>query len=104
MEQAQTSMWIEPRTCKLYFFFYTIFVGAEAFLLFFLLLDMFSWSKCNVDFYLIQVKSGTIFDNFLITNDPNLAEEVGNDTWGKTKVSPKPFILSQTLFVHFEMV
>lgn len=37
----------------------------------------------------MQVKSGTIFDNFLITNDPNLAEEVGNETWGKTKVSPK---------------
>ncbi len=35
---------------------------------------------------MLQVKSGTIFDNFLITNDPNLAEEVGNDTWGKTKV------------------
>uniref|UniRef100_A0A1A8QMJ5 Calreticulin n=1 Tax=Nothobranchius pienaari TaxID=704102 RepID=A0A1A8QMJ5_9TELE len=32
-----------------------------------------------------QVKSGTIFDNFLITNDPKLAEEVGDDTWGKTK-------------------
>ncbi|KAJ3599633.1 hypothetical protein NHX12_033589 [Muraenolepis orangiensis] len=34
-----------------------------------------------------QVKSGTIFDNFLITNDPNLAEEVGNETWGQTKLS-----------------
>ncbi|KAG9343357.1 hypothetical protein JZ751_014338, partial [Albula glossodonta] len=32
-----------------------------------------------------QVKSGTIFDNFLITNDPKLAEEVGNETWGLTK-------------------
>uniref|UniRef100_A0A4W5P2Q8 Calreticulin n=1 Tax=Hucho hucho TaxID=62062 RepID=A0A4W5P2Q8_9TELE len=32
-----------------------------------------------------QVKSGTIFDNFLITNDPKLAEEVGNETWGATK-------------------
>ncbi|KAG7266267.1 hypothetical protein CRUP_005882 [Coryphaenoides rupestris] len=32
-----------------------------------------------------QVKSGTIFDNFLITNDPNLAEEIGNETWGQTK-------------------
>lgn len=35
---------------------------------------------------IIQVKSGTIFDNFLITNDPKLAEEVGNETWGATKV------------------
>jgi len=32
-----------------------------------------------------QVKSGTIFDNFLITDDVSYAEEVGNETWGKTK-------------------
>lgn len=42
-----------------------------------------------------QVKSGTIFDNFLITNDPNLAEEVGNDTWGKTKDAEKKMKDSQ---------
>lgn len=36
--------------------------------------------------FLLQVKSGTIFDSFLITNDPKLAEEVGNETWGATKV------------------
>ncbi|XP_071275052.1 calreticulin isoform X1 [Agelaius tricolor] len=33
-----------------------------------------------------QVKSGTIFDNFLITDDEKLAEEIGNETWGATKV------------------
>lgn len=33
-----------------------------------------------------QVKSGTIFDNFLITNDEAYAEEFGNETWGVTKV------------------
>eukprot|EP00061_Rhincodon_typus_P015843 g43750.t1 len=32
-----------------------------------------------------QVKSGTIFDNFLITNDERYAEEFGKETWGKTK-------------------
>ncbi|MGH0164262.1 UNVERIFIED_CONTAM: hypothetical protein FKN15_053177 [Acipenser sinensis] len=32
-----------------------------------------------------EVKSGTIFDNFLITNDEKFAEEVGNETWGVTK-------------------
>uniref|UniRef100_A0A3B4WP34 Calreticulin n=1 Tax=Seriola lalandi dorsalis TaxID=1841481 RepID=A0A3B4WP34_SERLL len=42
-----------------------------------------------------KVKSGTIFDNFLITNDPNLAEEVGNDTWGKTKDAEKKMKESQ---------
>ncbi|KAG8436912.1 hypothetical protein GDO86_007847 [Hymenochirus boettgeri] len=32
-----------------------------------------------------QVKSGTIFDNFLITNNETFAEKFGNDTWGITK-------------------
>lgn len=32
-----------------------------------------------------QVKSGTIFDNFLITDDEKYAEKVGKDTWGNTK-------------------
>uniref|UniRef100_A0A9J7Y5W9 Calreticulin n=1 Tax=Cyprinus carpio carpio TaxID=630221 RepID=A0A9J7Y5W9_CYPCA len=42
-----------------------------------------------------QVKSGTIFDNFLITNDPKLAEEVGNETWGATKDAEKKMKESQ---------
>ncbi|XP_043556034.1 calreticulin, partial [Chiloscyllium plagiosum] len=36
-----------------------------------------------------QVKSGTIFDNFLITNDAKYAEEYGNQTWGITKIAEK---------------
>ncbi|XP_078075526.1 calreticulin-like [Mustelus asterias] len=36
-----------------------------------------------------QVKSGTIFDNFLITNDVKYAEEFGNQTWGITQVGEK---------------
>ncbi|XP_067846331.1 calreticulin-like [Heptranchias perlo] len=36
-----------------------------------------------------QVKSGTIFDNFLITNDEKYAEEYGNQTWGVTKDGEK---------------
>ncbi|KAG2464226.1 CALR protein, partial [Polypterus senegalus] len=32
-----------------------------------------------------KVKSGTIFDNFLITDDEKFAEEVGKETWGVTK-------------------
>ncbi|KAE8610166.1 hypothetical protein XENTR_v10012039 [Xenopus tropicalis] len=32
-----------------------------------------------------QVKSGTIFDNFLITNNETFAEKIGNETWGITK-------------------
>ncbi|XP_032992735.1 calreticulin-3 [Lacerta agilis] len=32
-----------------------------------------------------QVRSGTIFDNFLITDDEGYAEEFGDETWGETK-------------------
>jgi len=32
-----------------------------------------------------QVKSGTIFDNVIITDSVQRAEEFGNETWGKTK-------------------
>ncbi|OWK04547.1 hypothetical protein Celaphus_00002553, partial [Cervus elaphus hippelaphus] len=34
-----------------------------------------------------QVKSGSFFDNFLLTNDDEFAEEVGNMTWGTRKSS-----------------
>ena len=40
----------------------------------------------NVSYCLLQVKSGTIFDNFLITDDVKEAEDIGNETWGVTKV------------------
>ncbi|KAG5850782.1 hypothetical protein ANANG_G00086100 [Anguilla anguilla] len=36
-----------------------------------------------------QVKSGTIFDNFLITDDVKTAEEFGTETWGATKEPEK---------------
>lgn len=39
-----------------------------------------------------QVKSGTIFDNFLITDDVKEAEEVGKETWGVTKVCYCSFV------------
>ncbi|XP_066109398.1 calreticulin-3 isoform X3 [Saccopteryx bilineata] len=32
-----------------------------------------------------QVRSGTIFDNFLITDDEDYAEDFGKATWGETK-------------------
>lgn len=38
-----------------------------------------------VGFDLWQVKSGTIFDNILVTDDETLAEKIGNETWGVTK-------------------
>ncbi|TSN76567.1 Calreticulin [Bagarius yarrelli] len=51
--------------------------------------ELYKYSSIGViGLDLWQVKSGTIFDNFLITNDPTFAEEVGNETWGATKVDP----------------
>uniref|UniRef100_A0A8D2D7M6 Calreticulin n=1 Tax=Sciurus vulgaris TaxID=55149 RepID=A0A8D2D7M6_SCIVU len=44
-----------------------------------------------------QVKSGTIFDNFLLTNDEEFAEEVGNKTWGMRKVRCSPTLDSKYL-------
>ncbi|CAA0827278.1 Calreticulin-1 [Striga hermonthica] len=36
-----------------------------------------------------QVKSGTLFDNILITDDPEYAKQVAEDTWGKQKDAEK---------------
>lgn len=33
-----------------------------------------------------KVRAGTIFDNFLITDDEVYAEDFGDETWGETKV------------------
>jgi len=35
------------------------------------------------------VKSGTIFDNIIITDDESQAEKVGDETWGVTKDAEK---------------
>lgn len=39
-----------------------------------------------VGFDLWQVRAGTIFDNILITDDPEFARKFALDTWAKTKV------------------
>ena len=36
-------------------------------------------------FFYIQVKSGTLFDNIIITDDPALAKKFAEDTWAKHK-------------------
>nr|GFD01259.1 calreticulin-like [Tanacetum cinerariifolium] len=36
-----------------------------------------------------QVKSGTLFDNVLICDDPEYAKQVAEDTWGKQKDAEK---------------
>ncbi|XP_055925140.1 calreticulin-like [Argiope bruennichi] len=44
---------------------------------------------CAIGFDLWQVKSGTIFDNILITDDEAEAEKHARDTWGATKEGEK---------------
>ena len=44
---------------------------------------------CSVGLDLWQVKSGTIFDNFLIGNDVEEAKKIGDETWGATKDAAK---------------
>ncbi|CAF3500639.1 unnamed protein product [Rotaria sp. Silwood1] len=48
-----------------------------------------------IGFDLWQVKSGTIFDNILITDSVKRAEDFGNETWGKTKDAEKKMKDSQ---------
>ena len=40
---------------------------------------------CTIVMSTTQVKSGTIFDNVLITDSEEYAEEFGSETWGETK-------------------
>lgn len=46
---------------------------------------MFNSKMKKICWLLLQVKSGTIFDNILVTDDEKHAEEVGKETWGATK-------------------
>jgi len=39
--------------------------------------------------YVLQVKSGSIFDNVLVTDDEKFAEEFGDKTWGASKDGEK---------------
>merc|ERR1719238_1702636 len=44
---------------------------------------------CKLGFDLGQVKSGTIFDNIMITDDPEAAKKAGEDLWAVTKDAEK---------------
>jgi len=44
---------------------------------------------CAIGFDVWQVKSGTIFDNILITDDEDHAKQVGEETWAVTKAGEK---------------
>jgi len=45
--------------------------------------------NCKIGFDLWQVKSGTIFDNMLITDDPAEAKKAGEELWAVTKDAEK---------------
>merc|ERR1711885_76999 len=44
---------------------------------------------CKLGFDLWQVKSGTIFDNLMITDDPLAAKKAGEELWAVTKDAEK---------------
>merc|ERR1712098_539913 len=44
---------------------------------------------CKLGFDLWQVKSGTIFDNIMIPDDPAEAKKAGEDLWAVTKDAEK---------------
>lgn len=44
---------------------------------------------CKIGLDLWQVKSGTIFDNFMITDDPAEAKKAAEELWAVTKVAEK---------------
>jgi len=45
--------------------------------------------NCKIGFDLWQVKSGTIFDNLMITDDPAAAKKAGEELWAVTKEAEK---------------
>merc|ERR1719193_1280235 len=45
--------------------------------------------NCKIGFDLWQVKSGTIFDNMMITDDPAEAKAAGEALWAVTKEAEK---------------
>merc|ERR1719361_1289774 len=45
--------------------------------------------NCKIGFDLWQVKSGTIFDNMMITDDPAEAKAAGESLWAVTKEAEK---------------
>lgn len=42
--------------------------------------------------FVCQVKSGTLFDNVLICDDPEYAKKLAEETWGKHKDVCWPFV------------
>lgn len=60
-------------------------------LLFCLCVNCLHWVKCwhkvfsLLRWIMCQVKSGTMFDNVLVSDDPEYAKKLAEETWGKHK-------------------
>ncbi|XP_019393940.1 PREDICTED: calreticulin-3 isoform X2 [Crocodylus porosus] len=54
------------------------------------------WRHPMIKNPLYRVRAGTIFDNFLITDDEEYAEDFGYETWGETKDPEKVMNIKQT--------
>merc|ERR1712111_264764 len=57
---------------------------------------------CKLGFDLWQVKSGTIFDNIMITDDPAEAKKAGEDLWAVTKDAEKKMRILMTLLMKMK--
>lgn len=53
---------------------------------------------------IFQVKSGTLFDNVLITDDPDYAKKLAEETWGKQKDVCDLFRILNLTFHLFQML
>lgn len=57
---------------------------------------------CGIGFDLWQVKSGTIFDNVLIADDPEYAKKIGEEVWRPTFVSTTCVPISKSAALHYD--
>merc|ERR1719187_3033001 len=60
--------------------------------------------NCKIGFDLWQVKSGTIFDNMMITDDPAEAKAAGEALWAVTKEARKKMTRMQRTTMSCEVV
>jgi hypothetical protein len=58
---------------------------------------------CKIGFDLWQVKSGTIFDNVLITDDPAEAKKIGEEVWKSLSEAEKKMKDEQVGVEHFQL-
>lgn len=72
---------------ELYVYPHLRYVGIELWQVTFspFVLSSSNCSQVTDDIVLYQVKSGTLFDNVLVSDDPEYAKQLAEETWGKQK-------------------